>query len=64
MARIKDVYPILKVYFEDKVKGFLKRIPSYFMNAWFERYFKLKLTNYGHFAKISKLQVHVTPWGI
>jgi hypothetical protein len=55
--------PILIVYFEDKVYGFLKRIPFYFMNAWFEGYLILKLTNFGHLAKISQLQVLVTPWG-
>ncbi len=47
MAREKDWCPILIVYFEDKVKGFLKRIPFYFLNAWFEKYPKLKLTNFG-----------------
>ena len=64
MARGKDFYPILIVYFEDKVKDFLKRFPLYFMNAWFERLAKLKLTNFGHLAKISQRQVLVTPWGI
>ena len=63
-ARIKDLYPILIVYFQDKVYGFPRRIPFYFMNAWFERYPKLKLTNFGQMAKISQLQVLVTPWGI
>jgi hypothetical protein len=64
MARRKDLYPILIVYFEDKVKDFPKRIPLYFMNAWFEGYPILKLTNSGHLVKISQLQVLVTPWGI
>jgi hypothetical protein len=64
MARIKEFYPILIVDFENKVKGFLKRIPLYFMNAWFERYPNLKLTNFGNLAKISQLQVLVTSWGI
>jgi len=36
MAQKKAYYPILIVYFKDKVKGFLKRIPSYVMNAWFD----------------------------
>ena len=54
----------LKVKGEDKNKGFQKRIPLYFMNAWFESLAKLKLTNFGHLAKISQLQVLVTPWGI
>jgi hypothetical protein len=54
MARRKDLYPILIVSFEDKVYGFPKRIPLYFMNAWFERYFLLKLTNFNHLAKISQ----------
>jgi hypothetical protein len=52
------------VIFEDKVKGFLKRIPLNFMKAWFERLPKLKLTNFGHLAKNSRLKVLVTPWGI
>jgi hypothetical protein len=43
----KDLYPVLIVYFKDIVKGLPKRIPFYFMNAWFERYLKLKLTNFG-----------------
>jgi hypothetical protein len=64
LARRKDFYQKLIVYFEDKIKDFLKRIPLYFMNAWFERLAKLKLTNYSHLAKISQLQVLVTPWGI
>jgi hypothetical protein len=51
----------LNIYFEDKVKGFLKRIPLYFMNAGLEGLAKLKLTNFGHLAKIGKLQVLVTP---
>jgi hypothetical protein len=42
----------LKVKGEDKVKGFLKRIQLYFMNAWFESLAKLKLTNFCHLAKI------------
>jgi hypothetical protein len=46
IARRKYFYPILIVYSEDKVKGFLKRIPLYFMNAWFERLAILKLTNH------------------
>ena len=36
MAQRKAFYPILIVYFKDKVKGFLKRISSYVMNAWFD----------------------------
>jgi hypothetical protein len=64
MARRKDLYPLLIVYFEDKVYGFIKRIPFYFMNAWFEGYPVLKLTNFGNLAKISQLQVLVTPWKI
>jgi hypothetical protein len=32
MAHIKDFYPILIVYFEEKANGFPKRIPLYFMN--------------------------------
>ena len=64
MARRKYFYPILIVYFEDKVKGFPIRIPLYFMNSWFERYPKLKLTNFGNLAKISQLQVLVTHWRI
>jgi hypothetical protein len=64
MVRRKDFYPILKVYLEDKVKGFLKRVPFYFMNSRFEIYPKLKLTNFVNLAKISQLQVLVTPWGI
>jgi hypothetical protein len=39
------------VYFEDIVKGFPKRISFYFMISWFERYPKLKLTNFGNFPK-------------
>jgi hypothetical protein len=54
----------LKVKGEDKGKGFPKCIPLYFMNAWFESLAKLKLTNFGHLAKINQLQVLVTPWGI
>ncbi len=46
MAREKDLCPILKVYFEDKVKGFLKPMTFYFLNAWFEKYPKLKMTNF------------------
>ena len=64
MTRIKDLYSILIVYFEDIVKGFPKRIPFYLMNAWFEGYPVLKLTNFGNLAKISQLQVLVTPWKI
>ena len=40
-VKIKDYYPIVKVYFKDTVNGFLKRIPLYSMNAWFERNFGL-----------------------
>jgi hypothetical protein len=64
MACRKDFYPMIIVYFEDKVKGFSKRISLYFMNAWFERYPKLKLTNFGQMSKICQLKVLVTPWGI
>jgi hypothetical protein len=59
-----DFNPILIVYFEEKVYDFLKRIPFYLMNSWFEGYPILKLTNFGNLAKISQLQVLVTPWGI
>ncbi len=36
VALIKNSCPILIFYFQHQVKGFLKRIPSYFMNAWFD----------------------------
>jgi hypothetical protein len=55
---------ILIVYFEDKVKGFLKSIPLYFMNAWFDRLAKLKFSNFGHLTKISQLEVLSTSKGI
>ena len=37
---------MLIVYFEDQIMGFLEHILFYFLNAWFERYAKLKLTNF------------------
>jgi hypothetical protein len=46
----------LKVKGEDKNKGFQKRIPFYFMNAWFESLAKLKLANFGQMAKIGQLE--------
>ena len=52
---------MLIVYFEDQIMGFLEHILFYFLNAWFERYAKLKLTNFGQNAKISQLQVLITP---
>ena len=52
MARRKEFYPILIVYFEEYVLNFLKRISLYFMNARFEWMAKLKLTNFGQIAKI------------
>jgi len=59
LAHRKELCPMLIVYFEDKFKGFLKRIPLYFLNAWLERYPKIKLTNFDQNAKISQLQVLV-----
>ena len=47
---------MLIVYFEDELQGFLKRIPLYFLNAWLDRYPKLKLTYFSQNAKISQLQ--------
>jgi hypothetical protein len=61
LTRRKGLCPILIIYFEDQVKNFLKHISFYFLNAWFDRYAKLKLTNFGQNAKISQLQVLTTP---
>ena len=59
MTRRKDLCPILIVYFEEKAKGFPKRIPLYFMNDWFERNQWPKMVILAKIVKIGQLQMSV-----
>ena len=59
MAPLKDLCPMLIIYFEPQVKGFPKRIPSYIMDAWYDRNQWPKMVILVKIVKIGQLQMPV-----